>query len=74
MPHWATLNSLRLVFFVFAGPELVRYTFSDVLQQSISVEQITQAWCNTCNKYQPHVSLLQSRLYLHPNVASSDVV
>ncbi|XP_023932627.1 PAN2-PAN3 deadenylation complex catalytic subunit PAN2-like [Lingula anatina] len=34
---------------------LVQYTFADVLRHSMVSEQNTQAWCNTCSRYQPHV-------------------
>jgi len=31
------------------------YTFAQIVQQSMALEQNTQAWCNKCNRYQPHV-------------------
>ncbi|ELU03678.1 hypothetical protein CAPTEDRAFT_225482 [Capitella teleta] len=42
-------------------PELMQdrvekqYLFAEVLQRSLCSEQNTQAWCNVCKKYQPHV-------------------
>ncbi|KAK3589026.1 hypothetical protein CHS0354_007971 [Potamilus streckersoni] len=32
----------------------VHFSFSQVLEHSLSVEQNTQAWCNVCESYQPH--------------------
>ncbi|VDI10977.1 PAB-dependent poly(A)-specific ribonuclease subunit 2 [Mytilus galloprovincialis] len=33
----------------------VRFTFAEVVKHSLSLEQNTQAWCNSCEKYQPHM-------------------
>lgn len=36
------------------------YDFAQVLKRSICLEQNTQAWCDSCEKYQPTVSKLGS--------------
>lgn len=36
--------------------EPVAINFTSVVEKSLCVEQTTQAWCNKCDKYQPHVS------------------
>lgn len=33
----------------------VRFTFAEVVKHSLSLEQNTQAWCNSCERYQPHM-------------------
>ena len=36
------------------------YTFAEVLQQSMCLDHATQAWCSKCEKYQPHVCILNN--------------
>ena len=36
--------------------EPILYHFCQVVAASLRVQQVTQAWCNKCDKYQPHVS------------------
>merc|ERR550532_1898273 len=36
-----------------------QWDFAHVVQRSVCLEQNTQAWCNKCKKYQPH---LQSKI------------
>lgn len=35
--------------------EPIEYSFGQVVERSLHLEQNTQAWCNSCDKYQPHV-------------------
>ncbi|XP_064614568.1 LOW QUALITY PROTEIN: PAN2-PAN3 deadenylation complex catalytic subunit PAN2-like [Liolophura sinensis] len=37
------------------GMDPQQISFSQVLQHSMVSEQSTQAWCNICDKYQPHI-------------------
>lgn len=43
---------------VVNGPDepLPLFSFVDVLQKSLCLEQVMQAWCDSCNKYQTTVS------------------
>ncbi|KAL5006813.1 hypothetical protein ScPMuIL_015619 [Solemya velum] len=36
------------------GKPPIKFTFADVVKHSFNLEQTTQAWCNVCDKYQPH--------------------
>jgi len=38
------------------------FSFSDVLLQSLCPEQVTPAWCDCCEKYQPTVQSRQLKV------------
>ena len=42
-------------FFLLDGED-EKMSFAQLLQRSICREQVTQAWCDQCGKYKPHVS------------------
>uniref|UniRef100_T1JEQ0 PAN2-PAN3 deadenylation complex catalytic subunit PAN2 n=1 Tax=Strigamia maritima TaxID=126957 RepID=T1JEQ0_STRMM len=55
------IDSTTILFsLAYPNPEVMspgkpppNYTFSDILKRSLCLEQVTQAWCEKCEKYQP---------------------
>jgi hypothetical protein len=52
----------------------VRFTFAEVVKHSLSLEQNTQAWCNSCERYQPHVGLQSSNTNMYNHMIKLNLI
>jgi hypothetical protein len=52
----------------------VRFTFAEVVKHSLSLEQNTQAWCNSCERYQPHVGLQISNTNMYNHIIKFNLI